>query len=58
MTFLGKFGPQDHNCQFELNFHTKTNSNMQNSRVVFTFCVLGWKYHFGANLVQKSELSV
>ena len=44
--FLGKFGPKNENCQFKLKFGTKTNSNMQNSMVVFTFSVLYWKHPF------------
>ena len=28
---LGKFGPQNQNCQFKVKFHTETNSNMYNS---------------------------
>ena len=37
MPFLEKFGPKNQSCQFELKFGTKTNSNMQNSLVIFTF---------------------
>ena len=35
--FFGKFGPKYQNCQFILKFGTWTNSNMQNSMVMFTF---------------------
>ena len=56
--FLGKFGSKNHNCQFKLKFATETNSNMQNSMVVFTFSVLDGKHHFWANLVQKMKMSV
>ena len=31
--FLGKFGPKNQNCQFELKFSTLTNFNIQNSIV-------------------------
>ena len=54
--FLGKFGPENHNCQFKLRFGTKTNSNMQNSMVVFTLSVFDWKYYFWANLIQKIKM--
>ena len=35
--FFGKLGPENYNCQFKLKFGTLTNSNMQNSVVIFTF---------------------
>ena len=44
--FWGKFGPGNQNCQFQLKFGTKTNLNMQNSVVLFTFSVFDWKYLF------------
>ena len=56
--FLGKFGPNNQNRQFKLNFGTQTNFNMQNSMVMFTFSVFDWKYPFWKNLIQKSKLSV
>ena len=34
---LGKFGPQNQNYQFKLKFSSWTNSNMQNSVMLFTF---------------------
>ena len=37
----------------KLKFGTKTNSNMQNSVVLFTFSYSDWKYSFSVNLVQK-----
>ena len=37
--FLGKFDPKTQNCQFKLEFGSKTNSNMQNSTAIFTFSV-------------------
>ena len=43
--FLGKFRPKNQNCQFR-KFVTKTNSNMQNSMVMFPFSVFERKYFF------------
>ena len=54
--FLGKFGPKNQNYQFKLKFGTYTNSNMQNSMVMFILSVFDWKYPFWANLVQKVKL--
>ena len=45
ITFLGKFGHKIQNC-FKVRFGTKTNSNMQNSMVMFTFSVFNQKYFF------------
>ena len=53
--FLGKFGQKTQNCQFKLKFGTQTNSNMQNSMVMFTFSLFDWKYLFWVNLVQKNQ---
>ena len=50
--FLGKFGSKNQNGQFELKFGAYTNSNMQNSMVVYTLSVLDLKKPFWANLVQ------
>ena len=44
--FFGKFGPKNEICQFKLKFGTKTNLNMHNSMLVFTFAVLDRKYLF------------
>ena len=33
---------ENHNCQFKLKFGTYSNSNMQNSMVIFTFSVFDW----------------
>ena len=41
--FLGKFGQKYQNCQFKLKFGTETNSNVENSMVVFILFVLDWK---------------
>ena len=54
--FLGKFGPKNQNFYFKLKFGTHTNSNMQNSMVVFTFSVSEGKCSFWANLVQKVKI--
>ena len=54
--FLGKFGPNNQNCQFKLKFGTKTNSNKQNLMVLFTFSIFNKKYPFGANLVEKIKI--
>ena len=54
--FLGKFGPKNQNYQFKLKFGTYTNSNMQNSMVMFILSVFDWKYPFWANLVQKIKI--
>ena len=56
--FLGKFGPKTQNYQFKLKFCTQTNSNMQNSMVMFTFSVFDWKYLFGQIWSKKSKLTV
>ena len=55
MLFLSKIGPKNENCQLKLKFGYYTNSNMQNSIMVFTFYVLEQKYSFWANLVQKNQ---
>ena len=55
-TFLGKFGPKNQNCQFKLKFGTKTNLNMQNSMMIFTFSAFDHKYLSWANLVQKFKI--
>ena len=47
--FLGKFGATNQNYQFKLKFGTSTNSNMQNSIVLFTFSVFDQKYNFWVN---------
>ena len=39
LLFCGKFGPKIQNYLFKVKFGTKTNSNMQNSMVMFTFFV-------------------
>ena len=54
--FWGKFSPKSQNYQLKLKFVTYTNSNMQNSMMLFTFFVFEWKYPFWANLVQKIKI--
>ena len=54
--FLGKFGPKSQNSHFKLKFGTYTNSNMQNSMVMFIFFVFDWKYPFWANLIKKIKI--
>ena len=44
--FSGKFVPKNQNYQFKLKFAAQTNSNMQNSMVLFTFSVSDRKYRF------------
>ena len=56
--FSGKFGPKTQNYWFKLKFCTQTNSNMQNSIVMFTFSVFDWKYLFGQIWSKKLKLSV
>ena len=56
MPFLGKFDPKGQNYQFKLKFDAYTNSNMQNSMVVFTFLVFDRKCSFWVNLVQKVRI--
>ena len=52
--FLGKFGPKNQNYQFKLKFGIYFNSNIQNSMVMFTFCVFDGKYRFWANASKKA----
>ena len=40
ISFLGNFGQKNQNGQFKLKLGTSTNSNMQNTMVLFTFSVL------------------
>ena len=53
---MGNFCPKNQNSHFKLKFGTYTNSNMQNSMVMFIFFVFDWKYPFEANLVQKVKI--
>ena len=56
--FLNKFGPKNQNCQFELKFGNYTNSNMQNSMMVFAFPVLTGNSHFRQIWSQNLKLFV
>ena len=56
ISFLSKFGPKIQNCQFKLKFGTETNSNKQNSMVLFTFSVFNREYPFWVSLVQKLKI--
>ena len=51
--FLGQFSPKNQYCQFQLNFFTRTNSNMLKSLVMFTFSVFTWKYLVGQICLKK-----
>ena len=56
-TLLGKFGPKSENCQLKLKLGTYTNSNMQNSMVMFTFSGFGQEFAFWANFIQKIKIA-
>ena len=58
LPFLGKFVPKNQNYQFKLKFGTYSNSDMQNSMVMFTFSVLIRNTLFGQISSKKSNLSV
>ena len=53
--FLGKFGPENQNCQFKVNLDTKTSPNMQNSMVMFTFFCLRLEMPFLGKFGQKRQ---
>ena len=55
-TFLVKSGQQNQNCQLKQKFGTRTNLNMRNSMIIFTFSVFGHKYLSLANLVWKFKI--
>ena len=56
-SFLGKFSPKNQNCQCKLKFGTYTNSNMQNSMVVFISSVLDRNHTFWVKLVRISKFA-
>ena len=56
LPFLHKFGPKNQKCLLKVKFDSYTNSNMQNSVVVFTFSALDLKYLFCTNVVQKIKI--
>ena len=55
-SYLVRFNQKNQNCQFKLKFGTWTNSNMQNSMVMFILFVLDWKCHFWTSLVQNIKI--
>ena len=55
--FLGKFSPQNHNCQFKLKFVTWTNSNMLSSIMLFICFTLETPF-FGQIWSKKSNMLV
>ena len=57
MYVLGKFGPKNQNCQFNMKFGIYTYLNMLNLMVMFNCPVLDWKYPFLANLVLKFKIT-
>ena len=54
--FLGKSYKKNQNCQFKLKLGTKTNLNMRNSLMMFTFSVFGHKCLSWANLVHLNTM--
>ena len=55
--FLGKFCPKNQNYQFTLKSGNWTNSNMENSMVMFIFFAFHWNYPFCANLFQIIKIA-
>ena len=58
ITLFWEIWCKNQNYQFKLKFGTSTNSNMQNSMVMFTFSVFDRAYAFSANLVQKFKIVI
>ena len=56
ISILREFGAKNQNYQFRLEFSTRTNSNMQDSMVMFTFSIFHWKCPFWDNLVEKLKI--
>ena len=54
--FLRKFGPKYQICHFKLKFGMFSNSNMENSIMMFNFSNFDWKYPFWVNLVKKIKI--
>ena len=52
--FLGKSGQTNRNCQFKQKFSTKTNLNMRNPMMMFTF--FDRKYLFGQIWSKKIKI--
>ena len=55
-TLFGQIWSKKWNCQFKLKFGTLSNSNIQNSKIMFTFSVLDRKYLSWVRLVQKIKI--
>ena len=53
---FGQIWSKKSNYQLKLKFGSQTNSNMQNSMVMFILSVFDWKCPFWANLVQKVKI--
>ena len=54
--WLSKSDQKNQNCSFKLKFGVKTNLNMRNSMMMFTFSVFDHKYLSWATLFQKFEI--
>ena len=54
--FLGIFGSKIQNYLFKMKFIISTNSNIQNSMVMFPFSVFDGKYPFWEKMVQKIKI--
>ena len=55
---MGKFRPKNQNCQFKLDFGVETNSNMQNSMVMFAYSFSNGNALFKQIWSKKSKLLV
>ena len=53
--FLGKFGPKNKNCLFKLKFGTRTNSDMQNLLMMFTFQFMNGNTFLGKFVEKKNH---
>ena len=53
--FSGKIWQKYQNCQFKLEFGTRSNSNMKNSMVMFSFSVFDRKYPFFGKFISKNQ---
>ena len=56
ITFMDKFRPKNQNYQLKQKFLSLTNSNIQNSMVMFTLSVFNRKHSFWANLFPKFKI--
>ena len=55
MLFLDKLCPKNQNCQYKPKFDAKTNSNMNNSMVMFFLSALARKYPFWWQVLSKKS---